>query len=144
MMLLTSCSQKPGNVTLGQVLTMLPYADLYVIFTATGQALLNALRNSFSAYPSGGRFLQVAGVRLFHNNGTFLSAALLAPDGTSTTAIDPRKNYTIASVDYLLQGGDGFNFTGADMVLPAGDPYAQVVSRDMTSFLPDAVCYMHN
>eukprot|EP00775_Hariotina_reticulata_P004008 gene4008-4259_t len=116
---------------------MLPYANLYVIFTVTGQALLNAIRNSFTAYPFGGRFLQVAGLRVFHENGTFLSALLLTPDGT--VPIYPTKIYTIVSTDYLLQGGDGFNFTGAQVVLPAGDPYAQVVSRDMTSFLPDAV-----
>ena len=48
-----------GNLTVGQVLTMLPYANAVAIFTIKGAALLAAARHGLSAYPSGGRFLQV-------------------------------------------------------------------------------------
>jgi hypothetical protein len=38
---------------------MLPYANAVSIFTVTGSALVEAFKNGLSAYPSGGRFLQV-------------------------------------------------------------------------------------
>lgn len=51
--------QLTGDITVGQVLTMLPYANAVSIFTVAGSALIAAVKNGLSAYPSGGRFLQV-------------------------------------------------------------------------------------
>lgn len=51
--------QLTGDLTVGTVLTMLPYANAVAIFTVKGTALIEAARNGFSAYPTGGRFLQV-------------------------------------------------------------------------------------
>lgn len=81
--------------------------------------------------------MQVAGLRFFHRSGTFLSAALLNADGT-TSPISPSAKYTVVSTDYLLQGGDGFNFKGADVLQPAGSPYAELVIDDLKLF-PDGV-----
>jgi len=52
-------SQMVGDLTVGQVLTMLPYANAVSIFTVKGSALAAAIKNGLSAYPNGGRFLQV-------------------------------------------------------------------------------------
>jgi hypothetical protein len=54
-----SCFQLTGNLTVGTVLTMLPYANAVSIFTVKGSALIAAIKNGLSSYPSGGRFLQV-------------------------------------------------------------------------------------
>jgi 2',3'-cyclic-nucleotide 2'-phosphodiesterase (5'-nucleotidase family) len=51
--------QAPGNITVAEVLSMLPYANAVAIFTITGQVLLDAVKNGLSLYPTGGRFLQV-------------------------------------------------------------------------------------
>lgn len=48
-----------GDLTVGQVLTMLPYANAVSIFTVKGSALAAAIMNGLSSYPNGGRFLQV-------------------------------------------------------------------------------------
>ena len=53
-----------GDLTVGQVLTMLPYANAVSIFTVAGSALIAAVKNGLSAYPSGGRFLQVGSAKL--------------------------------------------------------------------------------
>jgi hypothetical protein len=75
----------------------------------------------------------VAGLRYYHSAGVYNSAVLLNPDG-STTPINPNEQYTIISTDYMLQGGDGFRFQEADVLLPAGLPYAQQVIGDLKLF----------
>jgi hypothetical protein len=82
--------------------------------------------------------LQVAGVRYYHSAGKILAAARLHRDG-STSAIEPAGRYTIVSTDYMLQGGDGFNFTSADVLQPAGMPIAELVVEDLKQFLPEGV-----
>lgn len=122
-----------GDLTVGTVLTMLPYANAVSIFTVKGSVLIAAVKNGLSAFPNGGRFLQVAGLRYYHSAGVYQSAVLLNPDG-STTPINPSQQYTIVSTDYMLQGGDGFKFTEAEVLLPAGLPYAQQVIVDLKLF----------
>lgn len=58
----TAGLQLTGDLTVGQVMTMLPYANAEAIFTIDGATLLAAVRHSLTAYPSGGRFLQVVSV----------------------------------------------------------------------------------
>jgi len=66
---------------------------------------------------------------------------LLNADG-STAAIQPDAKYTIVSTDYMLQGGDGFNFKGAEVLLPAGLPYAEQAIEDLKLF-PQGVSGRH-
>lgn len=122
--------EEPGNITVAQVLAMLPYANAVAIFSISGQVLVDAVKNGLSLYPNGGRFLQVSGIRYLHKDGTFISALLLNDDGT-TTPIDPQKRYTVVATDYMLQGGDGYSWPGAQVLLPAGDPYVDVVLADL-------------
>lgn len=76
----------------------------------------------------------MAGLRYFHTGGVFNSVVFLNPDG-STSPIKPNGKYTIVSTDYLLQGGDGFGmFKGAEVLQPAGLPYAQLVIEDLKLF----------
>lgn len=49
-----------GDLTVGTVLTMLPYANAVSIFTVKGSVLIAAVKNGLSAFPTGGRFLQVS------------------------------------------------------------------------------------
>ncbi|KAF6254137.1 Metallo-dependent phosphatase-like protein [Scenedesmus sp. NREL 46B-D3] len=111
--------EAPGNITVAQVMSMLPYANAVSIFSVSGQVLIDAVKNGLSLYPSGGRFLQVAGIRYLHKDGAFVAAVLLNADGT-TSPIDPKNSYTVVATDYMLQ-----------VVLPAGDPYVNVVMADL-------------
>lgn len=78
--------------------------------------------------------MQVAGLRFFHTSGVYASLSVLNPDGTASP-IKPDAKYTIVATDYMLQGGDGFGmFKGAEVLLPAGAPYAQVFIEDLQLF----------
>jgi hypothetical protein len=100
-------------------------------FRASTSSLCMLLCDSLWLHP---HVLQVAGLRFFHTSGVYSSLAVLNPDG-SVSPIKPDAKYTIVATDYMLQGGDGFGmFKGAEVLLPAGAPYAQVFIEDLQLF----------
>jgi 5'-nucleotidase / UDP-sugar diphosphatase len=53
-----------GEVTMGEVLTVLPFQNTLATFEATGQQIIDALENGVSQVADGaGRFPQVAGLK---------------------------------------------------------------------------------
>jgi 5'-nucleotidase / UDP-sugar diphosphatase len=108
-------SIEAGEVTVGDVLSVLPFNNTFVIFELSGADLVAALENSVSrveATEGTGRFLQVSGLR-FTWDGTrdvgrrILSVEVLNEDG-EYEVLDPDEVYTIATNDYLFAGGDDY------------------------------------
>jgi len=55
----------PGEITLGNLLELMPFEDPVVVKELTGQTIWDALENGLSSYPKQeGRFPQVAGMRV--------------------------------------------------------------------------------
>ena len=98
-----------GEVTMGEVLTVLPFQNTLSTFQATGTTILAALENGVSQHEDGaGRFLQVAGMRftfdLSQPVGSRISDVTIAG-----APLDPDKLYGVVSNDYVRNGGDGFD-----------------------------------
>jgi 2',3'-cyclic-nucleotide 2'-phosphodiesterase (5'-nucleotidase family) len=97
----------PGPITKYDMEGIFYYSNALVSFPATGQQLLDMLRNSVSRVDAGdGRFLQVSGLS-FTYRGTSVDAADVRVNGQP---LDLAKSYTVATVDYLYQHGteDGY------------------------------------
>jgi 5'-nucleotidase len=101
----------PGPITKYDMEGIFYYANRLVAFEATGQQLLDMLRNSVSRADAGdGRFLQVSGLRFrYHprNGSFFVNAEDVSVGGKP---LDVNAKYTVATVDYLYQHGtdDGY------------------------------------
>ncbi|MBI1245556.1 MAG: hypothetical protein GC202_11170 [Alphaproteobacteria bacterium] len=102
-----------GQVTLGAVLTTLPFQNNVATLKLKGSDLLAAMENGVSqAAENGGRFPQLAGARLTWTltkpaGQRVISLEVRKPDG-SFTPIDPNAVYTIATNDFMRRGGDGY------------------------------------
>ena len=99
----------PWDVVLGDAYTVNPFGNNYATTTITGTQLWAALENGVSNYPTDGRFPQVAGMKF--------TADVTKPKGervtvvtlTNGTAIAKDSTvYTIATLDFLGYGGDGY------------------------------------
>ncbi|MDP3418558.1 bifunctional UDP-sugar hydrolase/5'-nucleotidase [Falsiroseomonas sp.] len=99
-----------GAITLGDVLSTLPFSNTLATVRLRGRDLLAALENGVST-PGSGRFPQVAGLAFSWNP--------LAPAGqrigeariTTTRRpgpIDPEADYLLATNDFVRRGGDGY------------------------------------
>jgi 5'-nucleotidase len=117
-------SIETGDVTVGDVLTVLPFGNQVATLGLTGTDLLAALENGASRWEFGdGRFAQVAGMRYSFDpeqpaGHRILSAELQNADG-SFTPVDPDEIYIIVTNDFLRRGGDGYTMFRDNAI----DPY---------------------
>lgn len=101
-----------GEVTMGEVLTVLPFQNTLSTFHVTGAVMLAALENGLSQIEDGaGRFPQVAGMKFAYDPGAepgarVISAEVMGADGWAT--LDPDKTYGVVSNNYVRNGGDGY------------------------------------
>jgi 5'-nucleotidase / UDP-sugar diphosphatase len=103
-----------GNVTVGQVITVLPFGNTLALMDATGAELKAAFEVSVKNAPQeNGGFLHVSGGRVTYDSSKptgqrVVSVELLNEDGTYT-AIEDAKTYTVATNAFTAKGGDGFD-----------------------------------
>lgn len=117
-----------GEVTMGEVLTVLPFQNTLSTFEVTGAAVLEALENGASQIEDGaGRFPQVAGLTM--------TVDVSQPAGSRVSdvmvggaPIDPAAVYGMVSNNYVRGGGDGYAmFVNAANVYDFGPDLADVV-----------------
>jgi 5'-nucleotidase len=124
----------PGDITKKDVLTILPFENTLVKVRLTGAHIKRLLENGVSmAGLENGKFPQVSGL-------TFTYDAT-RPVGSRVTSIDiggkpfePDRSYTMALTAYVLGGGDGYDFKGAEVLTnaEAGPVEPDVVMQAIT------------
>lgn len=107
-------SLEAGTITLGDVLTVLPFQNKLFTMELQGSAIVAALEHGVNGVEEAqGRFPQVAGLRFRldvsvpPNGGRVSNVEVRAADG-SWGPIDPDAVYTIVTNDFMAGGGDGF------------------------------------
>ena len=119
-----------GEVTMGEVLTVLPFQNTLSTFQVTGATFLEALENGASQMEEGaGRFPQVAGVTFTVDPaaepGARISEVMVAGE-----PIDPEKVYGVVSNNYVRNGGDGYGmFKDAMNAYDFGPDLADVMAE---------------
>jgi 5'-nucleotidase len=121
-----------GPVTVGDVLTVLPFGNLVSTFELTGANVIAALENGVSRITvdngqvvrdgASGRFPQVSGIRFsFDPNlevgSRIVSVEVRGEDGTFSP-IDPTATYSVASNDFLRRGGDEYTVFAENAINP--------------------------
>ncbi len=130
-----------GDVTMGEVLTVLPFQNTLSTFEVTGAVVLEALENGVSEHEDGaGRFPQVAGMKYTFDvsqpAGSRISDVLVM-DGGEWVAIDPAKTYGVVSNNYVRNGGDGYKmFRDAQNAYDFGPDLADVTAEYMAGMGP--------
>ena len=118
-----------GEITMGEVLTVLPFQNTLATFEATGADIMAALENGVGQVEEGaGRFPQVAGI-------TF-TVDLSAEPGSRVSDVtvggaplDEGTSYLLATNNYVRNGGDGYSmFEDAENAYDFGPGLEQVVA----------------
>ena len=108
----------PGPITDADMEGIFYFTNELVAFRATGQQLLDLLRNGVSrADSAAGRFLQVSGIRFAYTSANGQFSVDPADVQVNGRPLDLNATYTVATVDYLYLRGieDGFElFTDAN------------------------------
>lgn len=97
-----------GEVTMGEVLTVLPFQNTLSTFQVTGATMVAALENGVSQHEEGaGRFPQVAGIS-FAFDASKPAGERVSDVMVGAAPIDLAKVYGVVSNNYVRNGGDGY------------------------------------
>jgi 2',3'-cyclic-nucleotide 2'-phosphodiesterase (5'-nucleotidase family) len=102
-------SLEPGPVTLGDVLSVLPFDSALVTLQVTGAVLRQALEHSVSQWPNhSGRFFQMSGLQVTYN-ATASGGSRVMSIIIGGVPLDVSKTYTVATDAFVADGGDGYD-----------------------------------
>jgi 5''-nucleotidase/2'',3''-cyclic phosphodiesterase and related esterases len=106
-------SIQAGDITKGDVITVLPFGNYIITLDVKGSDIITALENGLTDYPAAkGAFPHVAGITF-----TFDPEKPAMERVTSVMfngmELDPDKYYSVATNDFMAAGGDGFTSLGA-------------------------------
>lgn len=113
-----------GVVTMGDVLSVLPFQNTLSTFQLKGADVIAALENGASQIEDGaGRFAQVSGLKYTLDPAAPAGgrvSEVLVRNGTDWVPIDPNATYGVVSHNYMRSGGDGYKVF-ADKAINAYD-----------------------
>ena len=126
-----------GEVTMGEVLTVLPFQNTLSTFQVTGSTLVEALENGASQMEEGaGRFPQVSGMS-FTIDPSAEPGSRISDVKVGGTDIDPEKVYGVVSNNYVRNGGDGYKmFVDAENAYDFGPDLADVTAEYLAANAP--------
>ena len=135
-----------GVITISQVLEALPFGNRLTQFDLAGTDLVAALENGISTIEadpekSGGRFLQVAGLKfsadLRKPVGSRVEEVYIGTAASGFQPLDKAAIYRVVSLDYMLNGGDGYTmFKGAQNIRGGDVPEEQAVMEYLKANSP--------
>lgn len=101
-----------GDVTMGEVLTVLPFQNTIATFQIDGAGIKEALENGVSQVDEGaGRFPQVSGLKYTFDRSKPVGSRITSvevKEGDAFVPLDPAKTYGVVTNNYVRGGGDGF------------------------------------
>lgn len=103
-----------GEITLGEILTVLPFGNTLATMKLTGAEINEALEHSVSLAPKeNGGFLHVSGMKFSYDSSKepgnrVTKVEVLGQDGTYSE-LDATKEYVVATNAFTAKGGDGFS-----------------------------------
>ncbi len=107
-------SIQEGEITMGDVLSVLPFQNTLATFKLKGADIVAALENGLSKVEEGaGRFPQVAGMRYTWsrakepNKGRVISVDVL--ENGEWSPLDEERMYGVVTNNYMRGGGDGYS-----------------------------------
>ncbi len=126
-----------GEITMGEVLTVLPFQNTLSTFQVTGAQVLAALENGVSQVEDGaGRFPQVAGMTftadLSAEPGSRISDVMVGGE-----PLDLERTYSLVSNNFVRNGGDGYAmFRDAMNAYDYGPDLADVTAEYLAANAP--------
>jgi len=126
-----------GEVTMGEVLTVLPFQNTLSTYQVTGETMVAALENGVSQHEDGsGRFPQVSGmtfvVDLAAEPGARISDVMVGG-----MPIDLAATYGVVSNNFVRNGGDGYDmFKSAMNAYDFGPDLADVTAEYIAANAP--------
>ena len=101
-----------GDITVGDVITVLPFGNYVVTMDVTGAELKEALEHGYSAYPESlGAFPHISGMNVVLDPNEEAGSKVVEVT-VGGEELDMEATYSLATNDFLAAGGDGYTMFG--------------------------------
>ena len=134
-----------GEITMGEVLTVLPFQNTLATFRLSGADIVAALENGVGRIEEGaGRFPQVSGLTYVFDvdaePGSRVSEVMIAAGDGGKTPLDMAATYGVVSNNFMRKGGDGYAMFASNAIdaYDFGPGLEQVVADYLTANSPYA------
>lgn len=98
-----------GEITMGELLTVLPFQNTLATFQTTGAVIVEALENGVSQIADvAGRFPQIAGLRYEFDGSVGKILCVDVMEEGEWVKLDPEITYGVVTNNYVRGGGDGY------------------------------------
>ena len=131
-----------GDVTQGEVITVLPFQNTLATFQLTGADIRKALENGLSQIEQGaGRFPQVSGLKYSFDKTKPAGNRLVsveAREGDAFVPLDDAKTYGVVTNNFMRAGGDGYSIfeTAGKNAYDFGPDLADVTAEYIAAHSP--------
>jgi len=106
-----------GEITKGEVITVLPFGNYVVVKAVKGSDILAALEHGVSQYPApNGGFPHVAGIRFVFDPSKEAGSRISKVE-IKGKALDPDAEYLLATNDFMAAGGDGYTMLAGGRIV---------------------------
>jgi 2',3'-cyclic-nucleotide 2'-phosphodiesterase (5'-nucleotidase family) len=101
-----------GDITVGDVITVLPFGNYVVTIDVTGAEIVEALEHGLSAYPETlGAFPHIAGMNVVFDPSQEAGSRVVEVT-VGEEELDMEATYSLATNDFLAAGGDDYTMFG--------------------------------
>lgn len=116
-----------GNITRGDLLSILPFGGTFVLRELTGDVIKQTLEHGVSEENAKGpRLLQTAGLKYTVDPnkpaGKRISNIFVVDESGKSIALNPKVSYRVVLPSYLARGGDGYAMFKDSKVISSQEP----------------------
>jgi 5'-nucleotidase len=106
-----------GDITKGEVITVLPFGNYVVVKKVKGSDIIAALEHGVSQYPAAnGGFPHVAGIRFVFDSSKEAGSRVTKAE-INGKALDVNMEYLLATNDFMAVGGDNYTMLASGQVI---------------------------
>ena len=106
----------PPKITVGDIMKALPFNNNIVVCKLSGVDLLNAFKWGYENQMGSGGFPQISGAKVIIASDGKIERVFIGDE-----SLDKNKVYKIATVNFLISGGDGYTmFANAKEIIDTG------------------------
>ncbi|MGQ9706248.1 MAG: bifunctional metallophosphatase/5'-nucleotidase [bacterium] len=107
---------EPPEVSVGDIMKALPFNNSIILCKLSGSDLLNAFKWGYENQVGSGGFPQISGAKVYLTKDGRVDRVLIGDE-----PIDMNKIYSVATVNFLVSGGDGYTmFANAEKKIDTG------------------------
>ena len=121
-------SIEAGDITMGHILTTMPFSNLLVTVEMSGADIWAALEHGISDYPDvdAGKNIQVSGLMVQFDPEAEPGSRIKNVKMADRKTLDLNATYTVATIEFLAAGGDGYTMfeKGENLRYYGGDAQA--------------------